>query len=58
MKIEKQKKPRKEWIRTLFEKFFVPFLFYPLTQVIIFGIAACLIMISICACLKLKLGLN
>lgn len=31
MKIEKHKKPRKEWIRTLFEKFYVPFLFYPLT---------------------------
>lgn len=31
MKIEKAKQPRKEWIRSLFEKFFVPFLFYPLT---------------------------
>jgi len=57
-KIKKEKQPRKEWIRTLFEKFFVPFLFYPLTQIVVFAIAACLIMISICACIKLELGLN
>ena len=31
IKVEKTKKPRKEWIRTLFERFFVPFLFYPWT---------------------------
>lgn len=31
MKIDKVKKPRKEWIRSLFERFYVPFLFYPIT---------------------------
>jgi predicted RND superfamily exporter protein len=31
IKVEKTKKPRKEWVRTLFERFFVPFLFYPMT---------------------------
>jgi predicted RND superfamily exporter protein len=58
MKIEKQKQPRKEWIRSLFEKFFVPFLFYPLTQILVFAIALCLFIIAVCSCIKLKLGLN
>ena len=53
MKIEKTKQPRKEWIRSLFEKFFVPFLFYPLTQFFVFAIAAALIIIAICSCLKI-----
>ena len=30
-KVSNKKPPRKEWLRTLFEKFYVPFLFYPLT---------------------------
>lgn len=58
MKIEKVKLPRKEWIRTLFEKFYVPMIFHKLTQVVIFAIAACLFVISVMACIKLKLGLN
>lgn len=31
LKIANKKMPRKEWIKTLFEKFYVPFLFHPLT---------------------------
>ena len=58
IKVEKTKKPRKEWIRTLFERFFVPFLFYPWTQVIVFGISVCLIAIGACSCVKIQLGLN
>jgi Niemann-Pick C1 protein len=58
MKVEKTRKPRKEWIRTLFERFFVPFLFFPWTQVVVFGIAACLIAIGGCSIFKIELGLN
>lgn len=55
----KEKKPhRKEWIRSLFTKYYVPFLFYPLVQVVVFGIAILLFIIAVCSCIKLKLGLN
>jgi hypothetical protein len=52
------KQPRKEWIRTLFEKFYVPLIFNHITQVVIFFIAGCLIVIGAFSCVKLKLGLN
>lgn len=58
LKIDKVKQPRKEWIRTLFEKFYVPLIFSRITQAVIFGIAVCLFIISIMACIKIKLGLN
>lgn len=58
MKIKKVKQPRKEWIRTLFEKFYVPFLFHPLTQIIVFLMAASLVIIGVFSCFKLKPGLN
>lgn len=58
IKVEKQRVPRKELVRSLFEKFFVPFIFNIWTQIVIFGIALCLIVISIQACAKMKLGLN
>jgi predicted RND superfamily exporter protein len=53
IKVEKTKKPRKEWIRTLFERFFVPFLFYPWTQVVVFAISVCLIALGACSCVKI-----
>ena len=58
LKVEKVKQPRKEWIRTLFEKFYVPLVFNKISQVVIFGIAICLCVISFMACAKIKLGLN
>jgi Niemann-Pick C1 protein len=51
-------KPRTELVRTLFEKQFVPLIFNKLSQVVIFAIAGCLFIISVMACIKLKLGLN
>lgn len=36
----------------------MPFLFYPLTQLVVLGIAACLFVIGVCSCIKLQLGLN
>ena len=57
--VVKEKKPhRKEFIRSLFTKYYVPFLFYPLVQVVVFGIAILLFIIAVLACIKLKLGLN
>lgn len=58
IKVEKVQQPRKEWIRSLFEKFFVPLVFDKLAQIVIFSIAGCLCVISLMACIKLKLGLN
>jgi hypothetical protein len=58
IKVEQKKTPRKEWVRTIFEKFYVPFVFNKLTQIVIFGIAACMILIGIQACIKMKTGLN
>jgi hypothetical protein len=31
LKVEKVEKPRKEWIKSLFEKFYVPLVFHPLS---------------------------
>lgn len=58
IKVEQTRVPRKEWVRSLFEKFFVPFIFNLWTQIVVFGIAICLIVIGIQSCAKMKLGLN
>ncbi len=56
--MEKVETPRKEWIRSLFGEYFVPMIFNKFTQVIVFGIALCMVIISFMACSKIKLGLN
>ena len=58
VKVEKRIVPRKEWIKTLFEEQFVPLVFNKVSQVVIFAIAACLIVISFMSCSKIHLGLN
>lgn len=58
VKIEKRQKLRTEWIKTLFQDQFVPLVFNKVTQVVIFGIAFCLLIISFMSCEKIKLGLN
>lgn len=55
---EKVVAPRREFVRTMFETYYVPLVFNKLSQVVIFCIAGCLCVISIMACIKLKLGLN
>jgi len=45
-------------VKTLFEKFYVPFLFYPVTMLIVLGIAACLTIIGVMSFSKIKLGLT
>jgi len=56
--MEKQQAPRKEWIKSLFEKFFVPFLFHKVTQVFVFGVSLCLFTIGFMSCFKITRGLN
>jgi uncharacterized membrane protein YdfJ with MMPL/SSD domain len=58
MRVEKVEPPRKEYVRTFFEQYFVPLVFNKLSQIVIFLIAICLFAISVMACIKLKLGLN
>lgn len=58
VRVEKVEPPRKEYVRTLFEQYFVPLVFNKLSQIVIFLIAICLFAISVMACIKLKLGLN
>ncbi len=58
IKVSEKKKPRKEWIKSLFEKFYVPFLFHPISEILVYIMAICLFIMGICACIKLPLGLN
>ena len=57
-KVENKKPPRKEWVTTLFKKFYVPFLFHPITQISVAVMAVFLTIISGMSCAKLTLGLN
>ncbi len=50
--------PRKEWIKTLVEKYFIPFVFYPVTMIVIIGIAIALTIIGLMSAEKIKLGMN
>jgi Niemann-Pick C1 protein len=58
VKVNKKETPRKEWIRSLFGEYFVPLVFHKLSQIVIFAIAVCLLIISFMSCSKIKLGLN
>lgn len=58
IKNSERKPPIKEWLRTIFQKSFVPFVFTPINQMLILGIAAILFIIAVCSCIKMKLGLN
>jgi len=56
--VSEKKQPRKEWIKSLFEKFYVPFLFNKFTEILVYIMAVCLLIMGVCSCIKLPLGLN
>jgi Niemann-Pick C1 protein len=58
IKASERKQPRKEWLRTVFQKSVVPMIFYPATQVVILATGVMLFIIGVCSCIKLDLGLN
>lgn len=58
VKAGERKKPRKEWLRTVFQKSVVPLVFAPASKVLILTISVLLFATGVCSCIKLKLGLN
>jgi Niemann-Pick C1 protein len=52
------KHPRKEVIRTQFEKHFIPFVFNKWTEILVFGTSILLITIGVFSTLKYGIGLN
>ena len=52
------KPPRKEWLRSIFQKYFVPFVFVAINQILIVLVAVMRFVIGVCSCIKLQLGLN
>ena len=53
IKAKNVKQPRKEVIRSAFERYFVPFVFNKITEFLILGISVLLFVLGICACLKI-----
>jgi hypothetical protein len=58
IKVSESKPPRKEWMRSLFQRFFVPFVFNKWVEILTLCISVLLFVIGVCSCLKLGLGLN
>lgn len=50
--------PRTEWVRTKFQKHYVPALFNPLTMILVSAISICLFIIGCMSCTQILLGLN
>jgi Niemann-Pick C1 protein len=50
--------PREEWVRAKFQKHYVPALFNPLTQCLVFLISVCLCIVGWMSCKQILLGLN
>jgi Niemann-Pick C1 protein len=58
VKYPNSKTPRKEVIRSLFAKHFIPFVFNKWTEILVFATTIVLFSIGVCSTLKLGLGLN
>lgn len=50
IKVSEKKTPRKEVVRSLFSKYYVPFVFNMFTQIVIIAIAICLVILGIFSC--------